>query len=98
MSLILGILSFALLLYFFVMWGRFVFDIVQAYNRSWRPRGAMLVVADVVYTLTDPPIRFVRRLLPPMRMGPVALDFGWTIVMLVVIILRVIVNALARSF
>ena len=98
MSLVFGILSFALLLYFFVMWGRFAFDIVQAYSRSWRPRGALLVVADVVYTLTDPPILFVRRLLPPLRLGPVALDFGWTIVMLVVIILRVIVGGLARGF
>ena len=98
MSLVFGILSFALLLYFFVMWGRFALDIVQAYNRSWRPRGGVLVLSEFVYTVTDPPIRAVRRLLPPLRMGPVALDFGWTIVMLVVIILRVIVGTLARSF
>jgi len=97
-SLVFGILSFALLLYFFVMWGRFALDIVQAYNRSWRPRGGVLVLSEFVYTVTDPPIRAVRRLLPPLRMGPVALDFGWTIVMLVVIILRVIVGTLARSF
>ncbi|MGN7192399.1 MULTISPECIES: YggT family protein [unclassified Curtobacterium] len=98
MSLVFGILSFALLLYFFVMWGRFALDIVQAYNRSWRPRGGVLVLSEFVYTVTDPPIRAVRKLLPPLRMGPVALDFGWTIVMLVVIILRVIVGTLARSF
>ena len=94
MSAIFTILYFLLLLYFFVMWGRFVLDIVQAYNRSWRPRGGMLVVSELVYTLTDPPIRAVRRLLPPLRMGPVALDFGWTIVMLVVIIAMTIARAL----
>jgi len=93
-SAIFTILYFLLLLYFFVMWGRFVLDIVQAYNRSWRPRGGMLVVSELVYTLTDPPIRAVRRLLPPLRMGPVALDFGWTIVMLVVIIAMTIARAL----
>lgn len=93
MSAIFTILYFLLLLYFFVMWGRFALDIVQAYNRSWRPRGGLLVVSEVVYTLTDPPIRTVRKALPPLRMGPVALDFGWTIVMLVVIIAMTITRA-----
>lgn len=93
MSAIFTILYFLLLLYFFVMWGRFALDIVQAYNRSWRPRGGLLVVSEVVYTLTDPPIRAVRKALPPLRMGPVALDFGWTIVMLVVIIAMTIARA-----
>jgi YggT family protein len=93
-SAIFTILYFLLLLYFFVMWGRFALDIVQAYNRSWRPRGGLLVLSEVVYTVTDPPIRTVRKALPPLRMGPVALDFGWTIVMLVVIIAMTIARAL----
>jgi len=93
-SAIFTILYFLLLLYFFVMWGRFALDIVQAYNRSWRPRGGLLVVSEFVYTVTDPPIRAVRRALPPLRMGPVALDFGWTIVMLVVIIAMTVVRYL----
>lgn len=94
MSAIFTILYFLLLLYFFTMWGRFALDIVQAYNRSWRPRGGLLVVSEFVYTVTDPPIRTVRRALPPLRMGPVALDFGWTIVMLVVIIAMTVVRYL----
>ena len=94
MSAIFTILYFLLLLYFLVMWGRFALDIVQAYNRSWRPRGGLLVVSEFVYTVTDPPIRAVRRALPPLRMGPVALDFGWTIVMLVVIIAMTVVRYL----
>jgi len=93
-SAIFTILYFLLLLYFLVMWGRFALDIVQAYNRSWRPRGGLLVVSEFVYTVTDPPIRAVRRALPPLRMGPVALDFGWTIVMLVVIIAMTVVRYL----
>lgn len=98
MTAILTILYYLLLLYIFVLWGRFVLDIVQQFNRSWRPRGGLLVVADVVYTVTDPPIRAVRRVLPPMRMGPVALDFGWTIVLLVAIILRFVIALLIPVF
>ncbi|MBF4591496.1 YggT family protein [Curtobacterium sp. VKM Ac-1395] len=77
------------------MWGRFALDMVQAFNRSWRPRGGMLVVANAVYSLTDPPIKTVRRALPPLRMGAVALDFGWSIVMLVVIILMSVVRVIS---
>ncbi len=91
---IFTLLYLLLLLYFFVMWGRFALDMVQSFNRSWRPQRGLLVVAEVVYTVTDPPIKAVRRVLPPLRMGPVALDFGWTIVMLVVIILMNVVRYL----
>ncbi|WP_258371036.1 YggT family protein [Curtobacterium sp. MCBD17_021] len=95
---IFTILSLLLTLYFFIMWGRFALDMVQAFNRTWRPQRVLLVIAEFVYTVTDPPIKAVRRLLPPLRLGPVALDFGWTIVMLVVIILRVVVQSLAYRF
>jgi YggT family protein len=88
------ILYYLLLLYFLALWARFALDMVQAFNRTWRPRGGMLVAAVGVMTVTEPPIRAVRRILPPLRMGPVALDFGWTIVMLVVIILLNVAGAL----
>ena len=81
------VVYFALLLYFFVMWGRFILDLVRSFQRGWRPQGAVLVLAEVTYTVTDPPIKFFRRVIPPLRIGPVAFDFGWSIVMLVVIIL-----------
>nr|WP_269846367.1 YggT family protein [Naasia lichenicola] len=80
------ILYFVLLIYFFTMWARFVLDLVQGLSRGWRPRGALLVVAEYTYTVTDPPIRFFRRLIPPLRVGPLSLDFGWSLTMLLVII------------
>jgi YggT family protein len=94
LSLIATIVYFLLLIYFFLMWGRFILDLVQGFVRSWRPRGALLFIAEVAYTLTDPPIKFVRRILPPLRLGPVALDFGWSITMLAVIILMYVALAL----
>jgi YggT family protein len=85
-SVIATVVYFALLLYFFLMWGRFVLDLVRTVRRDWRPEGAVLVLAEVAFTLTDPPIRFFRRIIPPLRLGAVALDFGWSITMLLVII------------
>ena len=86
-SLIALLLWIALFLFILMMWGRFVLDLVQAFSREWRPRGAVLLLAEASYTVTDPPIKFVRRILPPLRLGPVALDFGWMVTMLVAIVL-----------
>jgi YggT family protein len=80
--------------YFFALWARFILDLVQAFSESWRPRGAVLVLAEASYTVTDPPIKAVRRVLPPLRIGAFALDFGFTIVMFGVIILMYFAIAL----
>lgn len=80
------ILYYAFLLYFFSMWARFVLDLVRVIRRDWRPRGAGLVAAEFVYTITDPPIGFFRRLIKPVSIGPIALDFGWSLTMLCCII------------
>ena len=82
LAVVWNILYTLLLIYFFVMWARFVLDLVRTFNRSWRPRGFWLVVVEAVYSVTDPPVRFFRRLVPPIRIGQVALDLGWSLAML----------------
>jgi len=93
-STIAGILYAALLIYLLIMWVRFIVDIVQVINRQWRPRGFVLIVTEVAYMLTDPPLKLVRRLVPPIRAGGMALDFGWSIVMLVVIVLIILTGSI----
>jgi YggT family protein len=93
-ALIGAVLYVALLVYFFALWARFVLDLVQAFSESWRPHGVVLVLAEAAYTATDPPIKAVRRVLPPLRIGQFALDFGFTIVMFAVIILMYLALAL----
>ncbi|SEC28782.1 YggT family protein [Paramicrobacterium humi] len=92
-----NILYLVLLLYFFVMWGRFILDLMRTFNRAWRPRGAGLVAAEFVYSVTDPPVKFFRRVFPPLRFGSVALDFGWSITMLCVIIAMFLVGILRSA-
>jgi YggT family protein len=86
-SLVATIVYFLLLLYFLAMWVRFVLDLVRSFARYWHPTGFVLIVAEIVFAITDPPIKLVRRMLPPVRLGGVALDFAWSIVLLVVIVL-----------
>ena len=97
MTIVWNVVYTILLVYFFVMWARFVLDLVRTFNRSWRPRGFMLVLVEGVYTVTDPLVRFFRRLVPPIRIGQVALDLGWSLAMLVVIVAMTAVSWLAAS-
>ena len=56
---------------------------MQVFARSWAPTGPLLVVLEVVYSVTDPPIKALRRVIPPLRLGSVALDLSFLIVMIV---------------
>ena len=72
-----GILWFFLAL----LWIRFVFDWVQVFARSWSPSGPLLVFLELVYSVTDPPIKALRKVIPPLRLGSVALDLSFLIVL-----------------
>ncbi|GGA55869.1 YggT family protein [Pseudoclavibacter endophyticus] len=82
-----ALLGFVIGLYIFVMWGRLILDYVQLFARTWRPKGVVLLLCELVYTLTDPPLKFVRRFVPPLRLGNIAIDLAWLIVMFALIIL-----------
>ena len=71
---------------------RLVVDWVQVFARSWSPKGIVLVLLEVVYSITDPPIRFVRRFVPPLRLGAVMLDTSFLIVLIVVYLLRILIS------
>lgn len=86
-AIIATVAYYLLLVYFFIMWARFVLDLARMFARNWRPRGIVLVLSELVYSMTDPPIRAARRLVKPIRIGGMALDFAWSLVMLVVIVL-----------
>ena len=74
---------------------RFVVDWVQVFARSWSPRGPILLILEVVYSVTDPPIKFLRRFIPPLRLGNVALDLSFLIVFFTAYLLLGIVRGLA---
>ena len=86
-----SVLRFALFLFFVVLIGRLVLDWVQAFSRDWRPRGPMLVVAEVIYTITDPPLRALRKVIPPLTLGQLRLDLAFLVLMLATTFLMSIV-------
>jgi YggT family protein len=76
-------------LWFFIamLWVRFVVDWVQVFARSWSPRGVLLVALEVVYSVTDPPIKALRKVIPPLRIGNFALDLSFLLVMVIAYLL-----------
>jgi YggT family protein len=82
-----SLLYFIVWLFLVALIIRLVFDWVQMFSRDWRPRGIVLILAEPVYSVTDPPLRALRRVLPPLRIGAVALDLAFTALFLIVVVL-----------
>lgn len=74
-----SVLSVVVVVFLLLLLARAVLDWVQFFARDWRPRGAALVVAEVVYTVTDPPLKALRRVIPPLRLGNVAIDLAFMV-------------------
>ena len=87
MSGIGSILSTVLWLYLLVLIARVVIDLVMMLSRDWTPRGVVLLLVEAVFTLTDPPLRFLRRFIPPLRLGGVMLDLSFLVLFIAVQIL-----------
>ena len=92
MHLVLSLVHIALWVFIALLWIRFVVDWVQVFARNWAPTGFLLVVLEVVYSATDPPIKALRRVVPPLRIGSIAIDLSFIIVMLTAYILLWIVG------
>lgn len=84
MGAVAGLLSTLLWLYFLVLLARLVLEYVQLFAHSWEPRGPVLVFAELVYSVTDPPLRFLRRFIPPLRLGQISLDLSFLVLVLAI--------------
>ncbi len=74
-SVLLSILR----LFFYTLIIRFILDWVQVLSRNWRPQGPVLVIAEIVYSITDPPLNWIRRFVRPIRMGTIQLDLAFIV-------------------
>ena len=80
MSIIGTILSTIIRLFTMALIGRLILDYVRIFASSWRPRGIILAIAEFIYAVTDPVINLVRKFVPPLRLGPVALDLSFIVI------------------
>jgi YggT family protein len=82
MSAVGQVLATALFLYWLTFIARLIFDFVQIFARNWRPSGPLLIIAEFIYTITDPPLRVLRRVIPPLRLGGVQFDLAFLIMLI----------------
>ena len=87
MQVLREVLTYVLTIYLVILIGRMIFGWVQVFARDWRPTGIVLVLAEAIFTVTDPPLKFLRRFIPQLRLGMVALDLSFMVLFIVVLIL-----------
>jgi YggT family protein len=92
-GVIADLASFLIGIFLLLLFIRVVFDWIQVFARDWKPRGIVLVVAEAVYTVTDPPLRALRRVIPPLSLGAIRLDMAFLVLVILCVILQ---SVLAR--
>lgn len=89
-----SLLGSLLSIFLYLLLARIILDYVMLFSRSWRPQGAMLAIVDVIFQITDPPLKFVRRFVPPLRLGQISLDLAFIVLFFAVQIVMGIVRQL----
>lgn len=83
MHTVIGICYLLVLVAMILLVSRLVLEWIQSFARDYRPKGFMLVLFELVFSVTDPPVTALRRVIPPLRLGAVALDLSLLILLLV---------------
>lgn len=86
-----------LFLFWLLLLSRLVTDWVRQLAHGWRPGRASAVGLEVVYSTTDPPLRLLRRIIPPLRLGGFSLDLGFILLAVIVFVLLFVVGGLASG-
>jgi len=94
-TLFWAVVGLVLYLYFLLIVARVVVDVTRQFARAWRPVGVAAVGLEVVYSSTDPPVKLFRRLIPPVRIGPVSLDLSVWILLIAILVLQRLAVSLA---
>ena len=74
-----SLLATILQVFLYALLGRLIFDYIQMFSQTWRPRGPVLFLVEIIYTITDKPMKFVGRFVPPLRLGAVSLDMSFIV-------------------
>lgn len=92
MSSILSLIYWLLNLFLIALIGRLIFDYIRIFSPNFRPRGFLLALAELIYSVTDRPLSFVRQFVPPLRLGGISLDLSFIVVFFVVqLLMRLVV-------
>lgn len=97
MSAVWQVTYLALYLFLTVLLGRLVMEYVMMFARGWRPGRGSAVVMELLWSVSDPPLKALRRVIPPLRIGGMSLDLGFILLLLLVYVLMIVVRNLFRA-
>ncbi|MGI8665089.1 MAG: YggT family protein [Jatrophihabitans sp.] len=97
MSTFWAAVGLALLVFYLLVIARLIVETTRSFARSWRPAGAAAVGLEAVYMVTDPPMKLLRRLIPPLRVGGMSFDMSVIVLLIIIWILRIFVSSLATG-
>lgn len=84
LSIVFQLVYLALYFFLVTLLARFVMGAVLQFGRRWHPGRGAAASLEVVWSVTDPPLKALRRVIPPLRLGSVSLDLA-SIVLLVIL-------------
>ena len=90
--------SLALLVFFLLIIARLIVETTRGFARSWRPAGVAAIALEVVYVITDPPVKTLRRMIPPLRLGGMVIDVSIIVLLIILWVLQYIVNGIAGTY
>ena len=93
---VLVVVYYVLFLFWLLLLGRIIIEFIRSFARDWRPSGFVVVLLEAVFTITDPPVKLLRRLIPPIPIGGIRLDLSIMLLIFLVFILISIVQRLLQ--
>jgi YggT family protein len=89
-SIILQILD----LFKFALFARIIIDYVRMFAKNWRPNSILLAFFEFIYSITDPAMKYVGRFVPPLRLGGIAIDLSFIVLLIAINLLQGVIRAL----
>lgn len=97
MTLIGTLLYVIIRIFVLLLIARLVIEMIQSFSRNFQPPRWFIYIAEPIFMITDPPVKALRRLIPPMRMGGVALDISVIVLFFIMMILQIVVQVVFLS-
>ena len=90
-------LNYLLFVFWLLLIGRIIVEFIRSIARDWRPRGAVVIGLELIFTITDPPVKLLRRLIPPVNLGGIRLDLSIMVLIFIVFILMTVTGGLGQA-
>nr|WP_194305673.1 YggT family protein [Dietzia sp. DQ11-38-2] len=83
--------------FWYLLLARIVVEMIASFSRGWSPRGVLAVVLEWLFTITDPPVKALRKVIKPVRIGQVSLDLSVLVLFVIIIVIQLVLRIMITS-